>query len=288
MIAFVHIEKCGGTTLVHLLRQAFAYDHCDVIPSDTNSMSFSKSDMSRLLKLRPSTLSISGHSLHYQELLHSECDIDYYTILRDPIKRYVSDYRHLGKNFLLKGDTSFEKWLDLESRHNFQTRRIAGSDNPALAKHLLTNNFSVVGILEEYKLFLAQLRSLVLNKLGISLPQVVKAKNVRSNDQQAKEEECLLLDKYEQEIKEVNKSDIQLYESMKLRRKKELSIPESSAEVEQKTTLRFPISRMPTTAAWLYRNLVYKPHVGRIPFVPHVLPIYAGADNLPMEKKEVA
>lgn len=270
MLAFLHIEKCGGTTLIHLLRQTFSFDHCDVIPADAGSMTFTRDDLKRLIALRPSTASLSGHSIRVQSGLHEETPIDYYTLLRDPVKRYLSDYHHLGKNFLLDDPSSFEDWLELESRHNYQTRSIAGSDNLAEAIRLVDEQFAFVGLVEEYQHFLRVLKHLIWTKHHKPCPPEARPKNVRSDDAHVRDEQSRILERHRDQILEANRHDLELYRHVAARNRA-LSL----AGVDSPEAKEGPLSRRFTlAAAWLYRNAIYKPHMGHRPFSKHTLPIY--------------
>jgi len=91
MLEVVHIEKCGGTTLIHALRRHFGLAHFDVIPRGKNSMLFTHEDLRSLLRLRPTVKSIAGHPVRVHSNLHELlADSRYVTILRDPVARYVS------------------------------------------------------------------------------------------------------------------------------------------------------------------------------------------------------
>jgi hypothetical protein len=68
------------------------------------------------------------------------------TFLRDPIKRYLSDYFHYRhKNFRV---ANFQEFLSNRAWANKQTKYIAGTDDVAAAKQLLEEKFDFVGLVE--------------------------------------------------------------------------------------------------------------------------------------------
>ena len=70
LIAFIHIPKCGGTTLNNVLRREYMLDHFDVLPADKSPAAvFTPEDMRCLLKLNPGLKSVVP-------------GISYYTLLR--------------------------------------------------------------------------------------------------------------------------------------------------------------------------------------------------------------
>ncbi len=276
MLAFVHIEKCGGTTLLHQLRRGFGIDHFDVIPKDKEAVLFGADDMRALLKLRPSVKSIAGHSVRIHSGLESVVErVSYYTILRDPVARYISDYQHFVD--LLDFPDDFERWLDFEARHNFQTRAIAGSDDLEAAKTILRSRFDLVGLVEEYGEFLEQL-SLLSPSCGLSLECEVR----NSAEQRKSHRKPLPLDQFREQIIENNRMDLALYEDAR-----DVLLPEQrerfSARCEGaiSTTAatgqprRHPLrERTRASMNRLYRNLIYKPYLGYAPFRYHALPPY--------------
>jgi hypothetical protein len=276
MIAFVHIEKCGGTTLIHLLRQAFGLDHCDVIPHDRQSMLFHPSDLQRLLRLRPTTSSIAGHSVRMEAGLHNAYPVRYFTLLRDPVKRYLSDYQHIGKQFLLGKDPSFERWLDLEFRHNYQTRAIAGEPSLDTAHSAIAENFACIGLVEQFLLFVDQLRDCAFQSTGRVLPSAPPGKkNVRSDNASVRDERARLLDCYGDRIVAANRLDIELVNAIAARMEAPSATRMPLIEAEPVRPLRESIKSL---RSWLYRNAIYKRSVDWPAFAPHALPLYRPAE----------
>jgi hypothetical protein len=269
LLAFVHIEKCGGTTVLKLLRSAFGLDHFDVIPRDKNSMLFGPEDLRELLALRPSVKSISGHTVRHQSQLETVVpEVQYYTVLRDPVARYVSDFRHFVD--ILGFPDDFEYWLDFKDRHDFQTKAIAGVDDVEEAKRILGEHFVLVGILEDFGEFLAHLRVLA-QESPLSLDYEVS--NTASG--RRSKSDIPNLEALRERVLEKNRLDMELYEFTR-----SVLIPEQKARFQDglpaspsgRVTRMRERSRLCLNR--LYRNFVYKPYMGYAPFKYHALPPY--------------
>jgi len=156
LVAFVHIEKAAGTTLIHILRHVFCGAYIDARPLRRESCGvFTSSDLRAVRKILPALRCIAGHSVvPHSDLL---C-VNYITLLRDPVKRYLSHYQHWVER---KGrQMPFEAFLELDEMRNFQTKKIAGSDDVDKAKAILRDRFSLVGFVETFDSFLVLLAAL--------------------------------------------------------------------------------------------------------------------------------
>lgn len=273
MLAFVHIEKCGGTTLIHVLRRCFMLDHFDVIPREKTSMVFDQQDLQLLLRLRPGVKSIAGHPVRLWSRLEEVVPgIRYVTLLRDPIARYVSDFRHFVDYVGYPND--FQRWLTRRERFNFQTRAIAGSENLDLAKQLLATRFAMVGLVERYDEFMRALSVLI----GCH-PDVLKyeIKNTASK-RRCSPTAGLDVEQCTAQIVERNRLDLELYQYARQcvvpRLKAQLAAASPCAASGRARWRHGGLAgRLRVAANRAYRNLVYKPWVGRLPG-PHVLPLY--------------
>ena len=158
LLAFVHIEKAAGTTLIYLLRRNFLLRYLDVRPLHATSNGiFTARDLRTCLRINPFLRCIGGHAIRpFSELERVAHDLRYITLLRNPIQRYLSQYRYwvtsLNKNW------TFERFLEHEPSHDFQTRKIAGSNAVAEAKRLLAERFFLVGVAEQFDEFLVELQ----------------------------------------------------------------------------------------------------------------------------------
>jgi hypothetical protein len=277
MLALVHIEKCGGTTLIDVLRRSFRLDHFDVIPRDHHAMLFTPNDLRDLRAFRPTVKSIAGHSVRvWADLETAAPGIQLITCLRDPVKRYVSDYCHFVDRLGSRCD--FAQWLEREDRHNFQTRSIAGESDLRAAIDLLETRFAAIGVLERFDDLLLKLALLVRRSMRTELDCWYEIRNSRgSRPGSASTSE--LISSFREKIIAVNAIDIQLYDYVR-----NVLVPRQDQEFGI-TNQDIPRSQRPREwrVRWrdarrqllyrLYRNLVYKPHVGRLP-LPHRLPIY--------------
>jgi len=266
VLAFAHIEKCGGTTLIRILRRNFGVDHFDVIPSSKNSMLIDANDLARVRSLRPKCASIAGHSVRaYSDISAGEYDLQFYTLLRDPIKRYISDYRHFVE--VLDYPDDFSAWLHRDDRCNFQTKAIAGCDDVALAKELLVSRFMLVGLVEQFDGFLLNMRE-SLGPLRFDTRYEISNAAVARNSRQSSSVD---FDRYSRQISQRNELDIELYNFVR-----DSLIPDQASR--QGNGAEAPASRWSLFANnwlnFLYRNMVYKPAVGRMPFRGHSLPAY--------------
>lgn len=209
MLAFVHIEKAAGTTLIHILRKNYLFRYMDVRPLTQSTGGFvSVADMKILLRINPFLQCIAGHAVcPHSDLSLEYPTLRYITLLRNPVKRYISQYRYwnrcLGKN------KKFEMFLDHEASWNFQSKKIAGCDDLSLAKEILSSRFLLVGVVEEFDEFLMLLKKKLL---PYEFDPHYIEKNIASCNQDSEND---ILEKYESEIRDRNETDIALYEHVK-------------------------------------------------------------------------
>lgn len=266
IVGFVHIEKCAGTSIIATLRAVFGPAHLDLIPQDKESMLFVVSDMTRSLRVAPFTRSIAGHSLrcYVDYEMPEKTDLRLYTLLRNPVDRYLSDFYHFVD--LLGFPRDFERWLQLESRRNFITKSIAGSDDVEQAIRNIENHFALVGTVERYDEFLSDLAQLANRQRIAEICVPTNTASGRTNSF-AKEFDP---EPYRQQIVENNSLDIELYDHVV----KNLQATSHGRTAEQSKLTIFERSKLLTNR--LYRAIVYKPWMGYAPMKPHALPAYRG------------
>ncbi|MBC2742001.1 MAG: sulfotransferase family 2 domain-containing protein [Desulfosarcina sp.] len=270
LIVFVHIEKCGGTTLIDVLRRSFGCNHVDMIPGSKRAMLIDQTDFDRLVRLRPAVCSIAGHSLRpYLELCGGGRDLQYYTLLRDPIRRYISDFKYFVD--VLGYPPDFNTWLAREDRRNFQVKALAGVDDVSLSKRILAERFSLFGFVEKYDLFFGHLRTL---SLPYWLTPDFSVKN-STDDRSVRNSTEVDFERYAEAIEEANLKDIELYAFAQNLAKKRGWLAEPAGQmIKGSDHSRRLFERYNLVLNRLYRGLVYKPYVGRLPFLPHALPVY--------------
>ena len=149
MLAFVHIHKTAGTTVIDILRRSFGVQHCEVAGSGESSV-FQPEELSSLLRQLPGLASISGHRICPFADLEEVCpSISYYTFLRDPVARSASHYQY---RFLDQGKkTPFEEWIAQEKNRNVQTKRIGGPEGDIdAALRMLEQKSIFVGLMDRF------------------------------------------------------------------------------------------------------------------------------------------
>lgn len=207
-LAFVHIEKAAGTTLIHILRRNYFLRYCDVRPLSAGSAGmFGANDMKIYLRLHPFVRCIAGHSIvPYGSLVECYPGLRFITVMREPVSRYVSQFHYLTRERAHK--FSFREFLDDDHYANFQTRKIAESGNVDEARKLLSETFFLVGIVEQFDEFLLMLKKMLSDT---SFDPVYRQRNSARD----KEYSMDILDRYHDEIVERNHSDLTLYEYVK-------------------------------------------------------------------------
>ena len=207
-LAFVHIEKAAGTTFIHILRRNFLFRYLDVRPlsPDSNGV-FLARDLRASLKVNPLIQAYGGHSVRpIGDLCEGFPGTRFVTILRDPVRRYISQF--LYGNAVLNLNNTFERFLENENTHNFQTRKIAGSSAVETAKSVLAKNFLAVGTVEQFDAFLAVLAARLH-------PRRFDTWHESRNVGAYARAEAELVSRFEKPIRTVNLADIELYEHVR-------------------------------------------------------------------------
>lgn len=149
---FIHIEKTAGSTLHQLLLDSFpkylSVHPAYLPPQCRRSYLFTAEQLKPLQYLfRPA--GIGGHKvrsyLGYEKIVGSS--IRYFTFLREPVARYLSQFEYLTGHRGLQA--SFEEFLTFDEARNRQVRRICGKDdlNAALSE---IQGYGFVGLVEEF------------------------------------------------------------------------------------------------------------------------------------------
>jgi len=129
-------------------------------------------------------------------------DIRYMTVLRDPVKRYASQYVYWLER---KGlSISFEEFAALKELHNLQTTRLAGCANFQAAQDIISTKFLVIGVMEHFDEFILMLKA----KLW---PYPFDGRYLRRNATRNPTSLAAVLEKHYEAIAERNALDIALY-----------------------------------------------------------------------------
>lgn len=217
MICFIHIEKAAGTTLHFILRNNHPLGYITITPwnpwTNEPESAFSAHEARVLSRAVLRLWGFGGHTtrsfLGYAESTGKP--VQYFTFLRDPIKRYLSHFKYQRQ---AKGiPWSIQAFLDEKRFDDFQTRRIAGRADLDEAKRALREDFSFVGLMERFD------ESMVLFKHAMALPEFCihyEIQNVSEDRERAlgkKDPEPWKQDpELMERIRAANRLDIELYD----------------------------------------------------------------------------
>lgn len=163
MYAFIHIPKTAGTTLRSIFRRSFGADHCDVkCPTRARKTTpWLKAEHLQWMKtLYPNLSGITGHRVCcFTDLESTLTDVKYFTFLRDPNKRFISNFHHHYRGRMEQCTLSaLEAFAADESRRNVQTRWICGQEDASKAIEILEKDIGCVGLTEKFDESLILLR----------------------------------------------------------------------------------------------------------------------------------
>lgn len=202
LLAFVHIEKSAGTSIIHLLRHNYFLRYLDVRPLAHRDRIFKAEDLLRYMAIAPWLKVVGGHSVVPWSDLESISDVRYIALLRNPEKRYISQYRywnsHLGKGI------SVEEYLSREGPRNIQVKKLAGEENLDKAINVIGEKFVCIGVVEHFERFLLNLQDKERSFHALHIVQNVNKTNSASADR--------LVEQYGDDIRENNWLDMQLYD----------------------------------------------------------------------------
>ncbi|MFL2536550.1 MAG: sulfotransferase family 2 domain-containing protein [Candidatus Azotimanducaceae bacterium] len=215
MYAFIHIPKTAGTTLRFLFRSAFSANHCDArLPLHRRKKNIKwlhARDM-RIIKLAyPKLMSISGHNVcSFTDLDQSIDDIQYFTVLRDPVQRFISSFNHKYRRDIdaLTLET-LEKFIQNPANHNVQTRWLCGEENADVAIQAAKEQLGFVGLTEQFDESLVLLKQWI-NSPSFNINYVTRRKAPKKAALPYLEDARIY-----QMILDVNQEDIKLYNYVK-------------------------------------------------------------------------
>lgn len=211
IIYFVHIPKAGGMTVQHILHQLYPHDQLlfHHYFDDINEK-----------EMNPETIKVV-HG-HYLFGLHNHFNrpFSYFTMLREPVDRVISQYYYLrgieGEPYDKFRQMTLEEFVRHHSEHNIQTAFLSGNVQQPdlhLAKKNLKRHFDVVGLTEYFN------ESLFLLAKRYGWPAVhYKRTNVTKSRKQVADLPAATIEL----IKQINDKDMKLYEFARKRFESEL------------------------------------------------------------------
>ena len=199
MLINLHIPKTAGTTLRMIIDREYGLERKLQIEGLYSNDGFV--DIYGIDSLNSFDV-ISGHQ-YFGMHQHIKRPCTYITMLRDPIERVISTYRHTAR--MGEQDMGWLKTLTThEQGSNLQTKMLAGGEvNLGRAIHNINNSFSVVGISEMFD----ESIMLMQQKLSWSWPYYV-IENPSHNKIKAYDIDSDIIDM----IREANSIDIELYD----------------------------------------------------------------------------
>lgn len=214
IIFFLHIPKAAGTTIDGVINRQYSKQYSPRVNGLNNIHCLADlPDSQRAnIKLIRGHFAFGGHQF-------ISCPADYFTLLRDPVKRVVSHYHYiyrspsLPKHEIVR-DMSLREFVlnDELNDANLQTRMLLGLSASKLSQQVsvldavkdnIENHFSVVGLVEKFDETLVLLRQ----AYKWSFP-VYSRQNKTSKKQKKVEIDSDLI----RIIEEKNSWDMELYE----------------------------------------------------------------------------
>jgi hypothetical protein len=209
MLAFVHIEKCAGSTMSEILRRSFGLRHIDVYPFQKGIFTYRAEDHRILRRFVPWLSSIAGHTVRPSSDLDQVVPgIRYYTLLREPLARCASHFQYEKANY--RDNIRFEDWMVHPVFRNFQTQKIAGGEDLDKAIRIVDQELLFTGVMDRFDESMVILQRL-LGDAGLDIRYVKR--NVAS-DNRVKSE--LMSDPSKRKLLEANNAlDVELYRYVK-------------------------------------------------------------------------
>lgn len=268
MLAFSHIPKTGGTTLIQILRRTYGVRHVDVIDrSAVHSADnvYRARDLRWDLRIHPRLESIAGHELKpHVDYGTAERELEWFTFVRDPMARSFSQYVQDVQLGYLPASTTYREWTRIAhlggQNRNAQVRQLCGRESFEIAREVIERKLRFVGVLERFDESLRLLRVLMDR---LELPESAgSAKNERGSSG-LREKERERDPDFEECLREQNPEDARLYEyvtterwaAQQERASRESPPPSCAADPD---ALR---PKLLTLSNRLYRNAIYKPLV---------------------------
>jgi hypothetical protein len=268
MLAFSHIPKTGGTTLIQILRRTYGVRHVDAI--DRHAVHSAENvyrarDLRWDLRIHPRLESIAGHELKphvdYGDL---ERELAWITFVREPMARSFSQYVQDVQLGYLPASTTYREWTRIAhlggQNRNAQVRQLCGRESFEAAREVIERKLRFVGVLERFD------ESLRLLRVRMDRPELPESAGSAKNERRSsglREKERERDPDFEECLREQNPEDARLYEYVTTtcwRAQQERASRESipAARAADPDALR---PKLRTFANRLYRNAIYKPLV---------------------------
>ena len=278
MLAFVHIPKTAGETIIGILRRNFSFRHLDSRLIEDNKP-ITAAQVKRALAIYPRIESIAGHAVcAYSDLSSEFPRIRFYTFLREPNGRFASNFlfsnsvRILHRGWRPETNKELEDTFPvfLESKRDVCCRVLALGGESAAAIGALETQFGFVGLVEHFDESLALIRNW-MGRPNFDLRY--QRKNASKGRSRTKPKSMAVhldrLDKWTREfmvrpnivemIAEANQADIVLYEYARdkifERMRNDYSAGSGPFNFEDETMAQDAI------LGRIYRNLVGRPFV---------------------------
>lgn len=260
MIALIHIKKTAGKTLKHILRCEYGSGHCDVKRWRPTDECFSGDDLVRLQRLFPHLKSIAGHSIRSTSDMQAAVPtLRYYTFLRDPIKRCISQYQYSVHQGRCAPD-SFEYWIEEPRYRNVLTQSLAGCQDSDAAIDQIAQHIAFVGLMERFD------ESLGLMQPILGLPRFTPLqRRVNAASDHTIRDAILADDKAMMAVRRANAEDIRVFDYVQRevfpRQQKAAARSQVAVDGRASAGLSPRQFNAHFLANGLYRYLVYKPAV---------------------------
>jgi hypothetical protein len=218
-LIFLHLPKCGGTTLNRIIE--WEYSPLRIFSIDPILYLWSYQKLNRWPASRLAKLQVLKGHMPFGIHRRLQQPFTYITFLRDPVERVISAY-YFAKNYILHpkhrwiSKLTLEEYVRLSPSHNVQTKYLSGREFEgdyhagdcseemlAMAKDNMTRYFSLVGLTERFDEGLAILKII----FGWEL-----AKYAKFNVTKVRPKRTSLPASTLDLIKERNKYDVALYD----------------------------------------------------------------------------
>ncbi len=154
LLAFVHVPKSGGSTILSMLRSHFGITHVTApvlypgLDGPTNVPVYGRREWDFIHDLCPQMQAISGHNI---QLWSQPCvDVQWFTILREPVARVASHYQYVKE----RGLTTLQPAEWIPENGNLACKMLSRAGTAVAAQRMAIRTGCFVA---------------VLNKLDVSL-----------------------------------------------------------------------------------------------------------------------